>query len=158
MSDFETLYTEHVDAVFRYAVRCVGRRDIAEEITSDAFLALFRNLERIDASQLPAWLLTVAKNRATDYWRRQAVEQRYASTLTGTTPLVEPQDEDLLFDTTLLKPVHRVCLILRYVHGLDRSEIAARTGLSAEQVKNRLQYALRLLRDQLLTGSQRGVR
>jgi RNA polymerase sigma-70 factor (ECF subfamily) len=36
--------------------------------------------------------------------------------------------------------------MLRYVHGMSRSEIAERTGLSEVQVKGHLQYALALLR------------
>ena len=48
-----------------------------------------------------------------------------------------------------LKPVHRVCLILRYVHGMERGEIARETGLSETQVKGHLQYGRRLLRQQL---------
>jgi RNA polymerase sigma-70 factor (ECF subfamily) len=48
-----------------------------------------------------------------------------------------------------LKPVHRACLILRYVHGMDRSEIATRLGLRENQVKGHLQYALTLLRREL---------
>jgi RNA polymerase sigma-70 factor (ECF subfamily) len=77
MGEFEELYRKHVDAVFRYSLHCVGRREIAEEITGDAFLALYRNLDRVEEGQLPAWLFTVAKNRAMDYWRHCAVEQRY---------------------------------------------------------------------------------
>jgi RNA polymerase sigma factor (sigma-70 family) len=146
MSDFDSLYAAHADAVFRCARRWVSRPDIAEEIVSESFLALFQNLDRIDPSRLPGWLLTVARNRATDYWRRRAVEERYASSLAAPRTAEAP-DADWLFKTDLLKPSHRVCLILRYSHGMTRAEIAQRTGLSPEQVKNRLQYALRVLRD-----------
>jgi RNA polymerase sigma-70 factor (ECF subfamily) len=45
-----------------------------------------------------------------------------------------------------LKPVHRMCVMLRYVHGMSRAEIATETGLSETQVKGHLQYALGLLR------------
>lgn len=158
MKAFQELYAAHVDAVFRYAVRCVGRREIAEEIASDAFLALYRNRHRIDENQLPAWLLTVARNRAMDYWRHQAVEQRYASSLPADARPTSPPADETLFDNPLLKPAHRVCLVLRYVHGMSRAEIAQRTGLSEDQVKSRLQYALRLLRDQLLVFAGRGAR
>jgi RNA polymerase sigma-70 factor, ECF subfamily len=155
VSDFDSLYAAHAGAVFRCALRWVSRRDIAEEIVSDSFLALFQNLDRIDTSQLPGWLLTVARNRAADYWRRRAVEERYVSSLPSPPPAASP-DSDWLFQTDLLKPSHRVCLILRYVHGMSRTEIAERTGLSPEQVKNRLQYALRVLRDQLVACPERG--
>ena len=45
-----------------------------------------------------------------------------------------------------LKSVHRLCVMLRYVYGMTRAEIAAETGLTDMQVKGHLQYALSLLR------------
>jgi len=147
MGDFEGLYRTHAPAVFRFALRCVGRRELAEDLTSEAFLALHRNLEQIDASLLPGWLFTVVRNRARDHWRRQVVEQRYLETLKE--PVSEadgPALERWILDSPDLKPVHRTCIMLRYVHGMTRAEIASQTGLSETQVKGHLQYALELLR------------
>ena len=150
MTDFDEVYREHLSSVFRYAVKCVGRREIAEEITAEAFVALFRSFDRIDQAQLPGWLFTVVRNRATDFWRRRALERRYNAPLDA-----EPEAESAtgfqtwLDATPALKPVHRACLILRYVHGLERAAIAARLGLSETQVKGHLQYAHQLLRKEL---------
>jgi len=154
MGEFEELYRKHVDAVFRYSLHCVGRREIAEEITGDAFLALYRNLDRIGEAQLPAWLFTVAKNRATDYWRHCAVEERYAGMATEAATPDDPAVGSWLFQNKALKPIHRVCLVLRYVYGMGRSEIAQHTGLSDNQIKSCLQYARQLLRKQLGVGSE----
>ncbi len=149
MKKFEEIYRKHVDAVFRYSLRCIGRRHLAEEITSEAFLALYQNIHRIDPSQLPGWLFTVAKNRAVDHWRKSAREE-----LCGDPP-EEPRRgpefrlEAFVLESKALKPVHRVCLILRFVHGMTRSEIARQTGLSETQIKGYLQYALHLLRKEL---------
>jgi RNA polymerase sigma-70 factor (ECF subfamily) len=146
MERFEELYRKHVQSVFRFALHCVGRRELAEDLTSDAFLALFRNLEGIDESLLPGWLLTVVRNRARDTWRRQAVEQRYAEQLAAQPTVEEPQLEHWILECADLKPVHRTCLALRYVSGMSRSEIADQTGMSEMQVKSCLQYGLELLR------------
>ncbi|MGB2715176.1 MAG: RNA polymerase sigma factor [Vicinamibacterales bacterium] len=151
MTDFDGVYRAHVNAVFRYAVRVVGRRDVAEELTNDAFLALFRAFDTIDTSQLPRWLFTVVRNRATDYWRRATLEQRYLVDLKDDPPAERVSGVlEWLDATPALKPVHRACLILRYVHGLERAEIASRLGLSENQVKGYLQYARQLLRKQLI--------
>src|SRR5262245_49401407 len=129
MKSFEELYRQHVQSVFRFAMRCVSRRDVAEDLTSEAFLALYRNLDAIDPSQLPGWLLTVVRNRARDHWRRQVVEQRYLESLEP--PVVDPPPlERWILESPGLKPVHRTCLMLRYVHGMTRAEIAAKTGMS----------------------------
>ncbi len=160
MEEFANLYRKHVGAVFRFSLRCVGRRDIAEDITSEAFLELYRNLERIDESQLPAWLLTVAKNRAVDYWRRSTVEQRYVARPMNEDPAVEPEPalEMWLLASRALKPVHRVCVLLRYAYGMSRAEIAQQTGLSETRIKGHLQYALQLLRKEFLKAPAEGAR
>lgn len=152
MTDFDEVYRTHVRAVFRYAVRVVGRRDVAEELTNDAFMALFRSFDTIDTAQLPKWLFTVVRNRATDYWRRASLEQRHMVELKEDPPADHTAGSVLewLDSTQALKPVHRACLILRYVHGLERREIATRLGLTENQVKGYLQYARQLLRKQLV--------
>ena len=146
MGTFEELYQQHGQAVFRFAMSVVGRRETAEDLTSEAFLALYRNLDRIDQTQLPGWLLTVVRNRARDLWRRQVVEQRYADSVTDP-PTVEPAAmESWILEHADLKPIHRTCLMLRYIYGMTRAEIASHTALSETQVKGHLQYALSLLR------------
>jgi RNA polymerase sigma factor (sigma-70 family) len=66
MGSFEDLYRRHVQAVFRFALSITGDKETAEDITSEAFVALYKNLASIDESLLPGWLLTVARNRARD--------------------------------------------------------------------------------------------
>ena len=120
-----------------------------EDLTSDAFLALHRNLDGIDQAQLPGWLLTVVRNRARDLWRKRMVEQRYVNEIVEAPPRPVPPAPPLegwIVECRDLRPVHRTCLILRYVHGMTRAEIAAETGLNEMQVKGHLQYALTLLR------------
>ncbi|MCS7023452.1 MAG: sigma-70 family RNA polymerase sigma factor [Bryobacteraceae bacterium] len=143
------LYDQHVHAVFRYAWRLTGRRDLAEDFTSEAFLALHRNLDQVEDARLPAWLFTEVRNLAIEYWRRASREQ----TLSEAAPFLRPDGSsslvDLLSRATGLKPVHRICLTLRYLYGMDRQEIARQTGLSEHQIKSALQYGLELLRREL---------
>lgn len=148
MEAFEDVYRRHLPALFRYAVRTVGRRDVAEDLVSEAFTALWRTFDTIDTSQLPSWLFTVVRNRATDYWRRSALEQRYLAGMDADPIARETRSEfqGWLDSAPALKPIHRAALILRYVHGCDRAEIARRMGLTDTQVKGHLQYAHQLLR------------
>ena len=140
--------------MFRFAVRCVSRRDLAEDLTSEAFLALQRNLGRVEMGQLPSWLFRVVKNRAIDCWRREKVERRYAL-YADPPPPVQPSEPGAalvprhLLESRALKPIHRLCLQLRYVQGLSRAEVATRLGLSETQVKGHIQYARELLRKEL---------
>src|SRR4051812_14715681 len=112
--EFDAIYRAHVDAVFRYALRMTGDRELAADITSEAFLELFRNRDAIDTSRLPAWLLTVARNRALDHWRKAANERQYIESIRQTATRSDTVGglESWLRDEPLLKPVHRVCLVL----------------------------------------------
>jgi RNA polymerase sigma-70 factor, ECF subfamily len=148
--EFRRVYERHVSEILRYAIRCTGRREIAEEITSDAFLKMYQHRHQIDLSRAGAWLTTTVKNMAIDYWRRMEVERRVE--LTRAQPeeacFIDQPWEQMLQHPSL-KSEHRVCLTLRYVHGMDAKEIASHTGLTENQIKNALQYGLKLLRQAL---------
>ena len=146
MGTFEDTYRTHVQAVFRFALSVVGRREVAEDLTSEAFLALYRNFASIDQTLLPGWLLTVVRNRARDWWRRQVLEQRHATETADAAPTNPLPLEQWILEDESLKPIHRACVMLRYVYGYTRAEISAKTGLTENQVKGHLQYALTLLR------------
>lgn len=157
IEEFESQYRRHAGAVILYARRCVGRPDVAEEIASEAFLELLRNIDKIDAGQLPAWLYTVVKHRAIDHWRRHNRETELVGDYQdGGTPAGIPFDWGVL-ESSGLKAVHRLCLTLRYTHGMSREEIAAFTGLRETQVKGHLRYGLELLR-KTLAAERRGKR
>ena len=144
--EFEIVYRRHAASVLGYARKCVGRPDVAEEIASEAFLELYRNADRIDAGQLPAWLYTVVRNRAIDYWRRHRWETPLVDVAASDLPLPEPLIQPEKLKEAGLSDVHRTCLILRYVDGMTREEIARVTGLREAQVKGNLRYGLQLLR------------
>jgi RNA polymerase sigma-70 factor (ECF subfamily) len=150
MGDFEDIYSRHAGAVLRYAWRLVGRREIAEELTADVFLSLHEHMATIEVAQLPGWLFTVARNRATDYWRRNALEDRYRSNLPDEPMAPTPQAALPLLGHKALKPVHRLCLRLRYGYGMSVAEIARATALSETQVKGHLQYGRQILRRELV--------
>lgn len=152
MLTFAEVFERYFSVVLKVAWRAAGRRDLAEDFVADAFLALHREFDRIDQNQLPAWLFTAVRNRATDYWRHVQVERRYVAAHASAPPApneTSPLGLESLFVPSL-SPVHRLCLVLRFVHGMSRAEIAGRTGYSENQVRGHLQYALSLLRKEFV--------
>jgi RNA polymerase sigma-70 factor (ECF subfamily) len=152
---FNDIYIQHVDDVFRVALRDVSRREVAEEITGEAFLDLLQSFETVTLDQVPDWLFTFTQRRAADYWLRWYQGQSWSDSpdpeqVPARQYHLEISFEDLLTRCSTLKPVHRVCLILRFVHGMTRHEIASYTGLTQTEVKGHLQYGLRLFRDTLI--------
>ncbi len=148
MESVDSAYRRHFASVFRFAMSVTGRRDVAEDLTAEAFLELHRHADTIALDQLPAWLFVVVRNRARDLWRRQIVEQRHAAWLAQHQPgAVLPATTPSWVLDAGLKPVQRVCLELHYVWGYTVGEVAARLGLTEGQVKGHVQRALRHLRD-----------
>jgi RNA polymerase sigma-70 factor (ECF subfamily) len=150
VNDFDEIYNAHATEVYRVCLRAVSRPEVAEDITSEVFLLLHQSLLTIPPEQLPGWLFTVAKRRAADFWRRHYVEQRWSEAQVAPEPPGNDPEfslEVLMERCESLKQVHKACLVLRFRHGMSRSEIAEYTGLSELQVKGTLQYALQLLRN-----------
>ena len=157
MDTVETAYRRHFAAVFRYALAQTGRRDLAEDLTSEAFLELHRHMATSRLEQLPAWLFVVVRNRARDLWRHRIIEERHARWVSQSAHAearVPPAEVPHWLLDAGLKPVQRVCLELHYVWGYTVGEIAGRLGLTDGQVKGHIQRALRHLRE--VEGRSRG--
>jgi len=75
METFESVYSSYRDDVLRCAIRFSGRRDLAEELTADAFLELQRRWGRIDTERLPSWLFALVEKRASQQLKRLGLER-----------------------------------------------------------------------------------
>ncbi|MCC6367719.1 MAG: sigma-70 family RNA polymerase sigma factor [Bryobacterales bacterium] len=155
--EFEAVYRTHVEAVFRYALRLTGDPSKAEDIVSEAFLQLFGHWGSIDTSKLPGWLLTVARNRAMDHWRKASAERPFEESVELSAVQRSVDLEHWLREEPSLKPIHRACLLLHFVHGMTRAEIANHLAVSESKVKGHLQYGLQLLRKSWKTTSAGGA-
>src|ERR1700676_469276 len=65
---FEVVLERHADAAFALAYRMCGRRSVAEEVTQECFLALWRSGSRYDRTRgsVRTWALSIVHNRAID--------------------------------------------------------------------------------------------
>jgi len=108
--------------------------DLAEECTQDAYVQALRTWPQAGIPDRPgAWLTTIARNRARDVLRRQAVARRALPLLTPDESV--PGPEDALVDDDRLRLVFTCChpalsrdaqvaLTLRLVCGLTTAEVA----------------------------------
>ena len=104
-AEFREVYEKHATEILRFAIRYTGRREIAEEFTSEAFLKMYENRDRIDPQRAAAWLTAAVKNLAIDYWRRAETERKYQSIAPEAIELQTDQKwEDLLAHPTLKPP------------------------------------------------------
>ena len=82
-----------------------------------------------------AWLVTVARNKLVDHWRRLAREERSLRLATDPDDDVVDDDMDAHFDRLRTREVlaelgahHRAALTLRYLDGLSVPEVADHLG------------------------------
>jgi RNA polymerase sigma-70 factor (ECF subfamily) len=90
---FALAYDRHAGLVFGSACRFLGDRDVAAEVTQDAFLALWRRAAVFDpaSGSLSAWLLGIARHRAID---RHRAEGRRGGGRTFPLSLLRREDAD----------------------------------------------------------------
>ncbi|MDI5982515.1 RNA polymerase sigma factor [Amycolatopsis magusensis] len=144
--------------------RFTGDLGLAEDLAQDALVAA---LERWPAAGLPpnpgGWLMTVAKNRAVDLFRRDATHQRAVESLghdaarTAVPAADEGLDDNPVGDDELgllfaachpeLKREYRIALTLRCLAGLSTHEIASAFLVPDPVIGQRISRAKKTLRD-----------
>jgi RNA polymerase sigma-70 factor (ECF subfamily) len=129
-ADLLLLYDHALPYVYSYLLARCRSIPVAEDLTSETFLAA---VAALDAGKVPslsmAWLFGVARHKLSDHWRRLAREDAKLA-LAGSEPEIDdPWDvhlEQTRARDTLdqLGPHHRGVLILRYVDDLPVREVA----------------------------------
>jgi RNA polymerase sigma-70 factor (ECF subfamily) len=149
---FAALVAEHNVAMVRVAYVILGDREAARDAVQSAWAHAWRRLDSIrDESKIRSWLVAVAANQARDALRHHRRRGALPLTIDLPAPATEDPDRaiaviDLERVLRGLKPEDRALLALRYVGGLDSSEIATQLGLSPSGVRTRLMRLLERLR------------
>ena len=158
------LYDRYSRLAFSLAVRIVGDRALAEEITADSFVNVWRasGSYSTERGRFVSWLMSVVRHRAIDELRRlnvrpegSAVELNEALQTTA-----HPDGVDDIFDVHRRQEVvrsvlanlpapQREALELAYFGGLTQQEIAERTGVPLGTIKTRMRLGLLKMREEL---------
>jgi RNA polymerase sigma-70 factor, ECF subfamily len=161
---FAVLYDRHGGAAYSLAYRIVGDRSVAEEVTQEAFLSVWRSGGRFDATRgsVRSWTLGIVRNRAIDALRRAG----------GNAPRLDQDDDAALVDQAggeltdteairreTARRVRRVLkelppdqsrvIGLAYFGGFTHAEIAEMLGMPLGTVKGRMRLGLEKVRTTL---------
>src|SRR5688572_5497228 len=151
------LYEQHVDRIFRLALRMTGSTEMAEDLTQDVFMRAFDRLHQFRGdSGLGTWLhrvaITVILNAQA---KRKAQTARevpldpsvLAASRSGA---IELDVRDRVRAAVAQLPEElRVVVLLYDVEGYQHNEIADLMGISAGACRMRLLRAHQLLRTML---------
>jgi RNA polymerase sigma-70 factor (ECF subfamily) len=174
---FDLIVSRYQDMVFNLALRLLGGREEALDLSQEVFFQVYRKLGsfRQDAS-LRTWVYRIVINRAKNrqrWWRRReqemtalAVEDAerenpWVLSAALKTDQSDSPDEalqrkevgEILHEAIADLPFdQRIILLLKEIDGLSYDEIARTLNLALGTVKSRLARARRALRDRLDPG------
>jgi len=159
------LYDKYYSEILGYIYHCTFDRTVAEDLTSNVFLATFRHLRRYRWRQAPfrAWLYRIATNEVRMHWRQQKRvkivslqpgDDDQTSGPSAGDRMAAAEEYRLLHKALLeLKVKYRTVIILRYFEGKAIAEICEITGRKEGTVKCQLHRGLTRLQDILVRWS-----
>jgi RNA polymerase sigma-70 factor (ECF subfamily) len=164
-SAFARVYDEHSAGVYRAAYAIVRDATVAEDVTQDVFLRLWRRPGTFDARRSPlgSYLRLMARSRALDVWREGQTSGRAADRLKVLAsvqdeaaghgpPAALQRDDDRAAVREALRAlplVQREAIVLAHWGGLTAAQIARRSGVPLGTAKSRIRLGLSRLRDAL---------
>src|SRR4051812_35176282 len=160
---FELLYDRHGDVAFALAYRMVGTRNMAEEITQEAFLSIWRSSARYEREKgsVRTWVLGIVHHRTIDALRRNLVHERRRASAEG---IEERQEAKELTDVEAARreearevraalqslPGEQSRVIeLAYYGGFTHTQIAEMLDMPVGTVKGRMRLGLEKMRREL---------
>jgi RNA polymerase sigma-70 factor (ECF subfamily) len=164
---FAILYRRHEARIWRYLVRNVTSRAIAEELTQEVWFAVAREAERYQpTARFTTWLFTIAHNRMVDAARsarRQVsldelghesapvIEQLTLAPAAGPLAATVTREEGAALAQALAQlPAEQREAFLLHIEGeLTVEEVAGVTAATFETAKSRIRYARAKLRELL---------
>jgi len=162
MAEFGELVTRHQEKAFALALRTLGRRDIAEDISQEAFLRVYHSAKRYhQKSKFTTWLYRIVVNLCLDHKRKmkytytslsERAELLKSSAQDGPRSLLQAKETKKIVLEALekLNKRERIVVVLHRFHGLSHDEVASTTGWSQSAVESLLVRAYQKLRKELV--------
>ncbi len=154
----ERLFHQEATALVRLARLFTDDRTGAEDIVQEAFIRLYRTVDRLrDRTKSAAYLRSIVVNLARDHNRRGLLSLRHQNALSDRRrpdvpdeQLVRSEDEALVLDALRsLSPRQRDCLVLRFYVELSEREIADTLSISPNSVKTHCRRGMAALASML---------
>jgi len=154
---FEALYRRFARPFLGFALRRLGDRQRAEDVTQETFAAIWRSAATYRPERGPGapWLYAVARNAIVNQSRVRIDPVSEAPDVAADDPGPLEQAESEWVRGRLRRAIEqlpeeqRTLIELAYWRGLSQTEIAARLGIPLGTVKTRTRAALASLADWL---------
>ncbi len=157
---FDALFRQWYEPVVRAANRVLHDPGVAEELSQDVFLELWRRRESLQPdSSVSGYLLQAVRNRALNHLRHLQVQKKSAVYVEALSERVKHADVEaqareleqaITTAISELPPRTREVFLLSRERNLRYSEIAEQLGISVKAVEANMSRALRQLREKLI--------
>ena len=155
----EQLYDRYAPILYTLIKKIVTEKETAEEILSDVFVLVWRQIDQFDfkTNNVYTWLVTLARNKAIDVVNRKngkllpEYDENYEKEfiLPKLSPEIEPMElsgvmnkkERIEKALASLTDAQKYVLELSYYGGMDQAEIAGKLNIPTVTVKSKLQVA-----------------
>ncbi len=162
--DFEQIYEQHFGKIYQYIRYMVTNAELAEDLTQETFLRVYKNTFRHEAS-ITTYIRQIARNIVYDYYRKKALIQWLPFTKSHEQEemiyvphdwIVQSETRKALYEALQkLKPIQREVLIYRKIEELSIQETCEIMSVSAMKVANTQRSAMKTL-EQVLGGERDG--
>jgi len=165
---FAILVRRYEKPIYNLMLRMTGSEADAIDLTQDAFIRAYENLNRFRPSgRFFNWLYTIGMNLARDHLRRTKIKKEAEKQLRGSnsSPHIDPEKESVLPDQLAPEEVrtslqqlpfeYREAIFLRFHEGLSMKELATILGVSLSGAKMRVRRGVLKLRQLLGEKSER---
>ncbi|MGH9805021.1 MAG: RNA polymerase sigma factor [Candidatus Acidiferrales bacterium] len=145
---FGQLYSRYARMVHGILLARVPPAEV-DDLVQEVFLQAWRRITSLrEAAAFGGWLAMIARNRATDYFRRSTDTAELPDTLAAADSR-HTEARAVLEAIKSLPEAYREPLLLRLVEGMTGPEIAAQTGLTPASVRVNLHRGMKQLRAKL---------
>ncbi len=151
---FRILFTRHKDYIYRLACGFIGDSGLAEEITQEVFVRIFKGQSRWrPRAKFTTWIYRMTINTSRELARRKNREAKLIDKIKLENPKEYPVDPEDSRQATLqrilaqLPTRQREAVVLRYYEKLSIRETAKIMGCRQGTVKSHLHKALKNLRN-----------
>ena len=142
------IYREYGRLVFAVAVRALGDRGLAEEVTQQCFVKAWRASAQVDEDrEMGPWLVAIARRTAIDVYRRESLRAGApleAVPADDPAMVTAPTSAETLYETWEVRQAvgglpddEREVVRLQHFEGMTHGQIAERLGVAVGTVKSR---------------------
>ncbi len=158
---FKEIYEEYYTKIYDYIYYRVNNKETAEDLTSDVFFSVYKNLHTYDNSKsfIATWLYAIAANRLKNYYKSRkpntnnidAMIENNQELQLGNFDGIQQKETEIVLECLMEKLPERNKRIvwMKYYRSMTSREIAEVMHVSPGNVRIILKRSLALLKKML---------